>query len=380
MPVGVPLVRMDHEDAALFEELMEAVRDVASNAAFTLGGAVEAFESEFASYCGTGAAIGVSSGTEAIVLGLRALGVGPGTEVIVPANSFIATAEAVSLVGAEPRLVDVDPVTHVITAEIVERNITPRTSCVIPVHLYGRTVDLDPIIALTKERGIPVLEDACQAHGAFYRGRRAGSIGDCGCFSFYPAKNLGAWGDGGALVTSDEGLAERVRLLRSHGERRRYEHVVCGTTARLDAIQAAVLRIKLRRLDRWNDGRRAAAAALTVALEGASVATPGRLADGTDHVFHQYVVRSTKRDQLREHLTESGIGSGVHYPVPIHLTPAYGHLGMAPGSLPVVERLAREVCSLPVFPGLGHDEMAAVAAAVHAQSDSSLHPDERVAA
>ena len=373
---SVPLVRMDHSDPALFAELMAAVRGVASTGGFTLGQAVEDFEREFASYCGTAHGVGLSSGTEAIVLGLRALGVQPGSEVIVPANSFIATAEAVSLVGATPRLVDVDPVTHTVTAETIERNLTPRTACVIPVHLYGRMADMDPIVALARERGIAVLEDACQAHGAEYGGRRAGSIGDCGCFSFYPAKNLGAWGDGGALVTSDDAIAERVRLLRSHGERVRYHHELCGTTARLDAIQGAILSVKLRRLDDWNAQRRSAAASLTEALADAPVTPPAPVAEGGDHVFHQYVVRTPERDALREHLAARGVATGVHYPVPIHLTQAYAHLGMARGSLPVAERLADEVCSLPIFPGIGSAQIEAVAAAIRGLADSQ----ERAAA
>jgi dTDP-4-amino-4,6-dideoxygalactose transaminase len=361
----IPLTQMDHADPALLSELLKGVERVASTGAFTLGAEVEAFEREFAAYCEAEEAVGVASGTEALALGLRALGIGPGDEVIVPASSFIASAEAVTLVGATPRLVDVDPGTHLVTAEIVERNLRPGTRCVVPVHLYGRTVDMDPIVELARDAGIAVLEDACQAHGARYRGRRVGSIGDAGCFSFYPAKNLGAWGDAGALVTSDPELADRVRLLRSHGERPRYHHRVCGTTGRLDAIQAAVLRVKLRLLDTANDARRDVAAALTRALADADVHTPATCADGEDHVFHQYVVRTLHRDALREHLAEAGIASGVHYPVPIHLTGAYASLGLAPGSLPVAERLAHTVCSLPIFPAMTGAQVEAVARSVH---------------
>jgi dTDP-4-amino-4,6-dideoxygalactose transaminase len=331
---------------------------------FTLGDEVEAFEREFAAYCGARFAVGVSSGTDALALALRALGVRPGDEVIVPANSFVATAEAVTLTGARPRLVDVDPVTHLLTAEIVERNLSPRTRCVIPVHLYGRTVDLAPVLELTRERGIAVLEDACQAHGAVYRDRRVGSIGDAGCFSFYPAKNLGAWGDAGAVVTNDAVLARRVRLLRSHGEHPRYRHRVAGCTARLDAIQAAVLRVKLRSLDEWNDRRRRIAAELTAALAGAPVLTPAAAAKGGDHVFHLYVVVSEARDQLRADLARLGIQTAIHYPVPIHRSEAYAHLGLERCSLPTAEGLAERVCSLPLFPTLTSDEVASVAAAV----------------
>lgn len=363
-PVEVPLARMDNVDPALMDELLAAVERVARSASFVLGSEVEEFEAEFAAYCETREAIGVASGTDALALSLQALGVGPGDEVIVPANSFIATAEAVSIAGATPRLVDVDSDSHVLTAAIVERAIGPKTACVIPVHLYGRTVEMDSLLAVARRAGLAVVEDACQAHGARFDGRRVGSLGDLGCFSFYPAKNLGAWGDGGAVVTADPELASRVRLLRSHGESPRYHHHMPGFTSRLDAIHAAVLRVKLRRLDGWNEARRRAAAALTRALEGAPVRTPAPVPDGRDHVYHQYVVESTDRDGLRKHLGERAIGSGIHYPVPIHRSAAYASLGLAPGSLLAVERLAGRICSLPIFPGMTDEQIAWVAAAV----------------
>jgi len=360
--IRVPLTRLDHADPVLLRELLQHVERIASTGAFTLGEEVAAFEREFAAYCETSHAVGVGSGTDALALGLRALGVGPGDEVIVPANSFVASAEAVTLVGATPRLVDVDAETQLLTADIVERNLRPATRCVIPVHLYGRTVELDPIVALARDAGISVLEDACQAHGARYRGRRVGSIGDAGCFSFYPAKNLGAWGDGGALVTNDPRIDERVRRLRAHGEGPRYHHTVCGTTSRLDALHAAVLRVKLRRLDDTNAGRRAVARALTAAL-GDVLVTPPPPAEGHDHVYHQYVVRTERRDALRNHLAAAGIASAVHYPVAIHLTGAYASLGMKRGSLPVVEELARTICSLPIMASMTADEIGEVARA-----------------
>lgn len=362
-PVEVPLARMDNVDPALMDELLAAVERVARSASFVLGSEVEEFEAEFAAYCETREAIGVASGTDALALSLQALGVGPGDEVIVPANSFIATAEAVSIAGATPRLVDVDSDSHVLTAAIVERAIGPKTACVIPVHLYGRTVEMDSLLAVARRAGLAVVEDACQAHGARFDGRRVGSLGDLGCFSFYPAKNLGAWGDGGAVVTADPELASRVRLLRSHGESPRYHHHMPGFTSRLDAIHAAVLRVKLRRLDGWNEARRRAAAALTRALEGAPVRTPAPVPDGRDHVYHQYVVESTDRDGLRKHLGERAIGSGIHYPVPIHRSAAYASLGLAPGSLLAVERLAGRICSLPIFPGMTDEQIAWVATA-----------------
>jgi dTDP-3-amino-3,4,6-trideoxy-alpha-D-glucose transaminase len=360
----VTLSWLDHRDSALLTELLETVESLARRGSFTLGEEVKAFEEEFAAYCGTRQAVGVSSGTEALVLALRALGLGPGDEVVVPANSFIATAEAVSLVGATPRFADVDADTALLTAESLEPALSARTRCIIPVHLYGRTVDLDAILVRAEEVGAWVVEDAAQAHGACYRGRRVGSFGACGCFSFYPAKNLGAWGDGGALVTDDARIADRVRLLRAHGERPRHHHRLVGTTARLDAVQAAILRVKLRRLDGWNVKRRSLAADLTGALAGASVATPPPPGPGRDHVFHQYVVGAAERDALRAHLAERGIETGVHYPVPIHLTPAYSPAGGRPVRLPRTERLANAVCSLPVHPGLDARDIAHVASAV----------------
>ena len=325
---AIPLTQLDNRDPELIEEVMLAIERISYTGAFTLGEEVERFEREFADYCGTGHAVGVSSGTDALALSLRALGIGPDDEVIVPANSFIATAEAVTMAGGRPRLVDVDPETHVLTAEIVERNLSPRTRCIIPVHLYGRTVELEPIVGLAREYGIAVLEDACQAHGAFYQGKRAGAVGDAGCFSFYPTKNLGAWGDGGAVVTNDALIAERIRLLRSHGERPRYRHRLPGGTWRLHAIQAAVLRAKLPRLEGWIAERRRLGAALRDKLVGCPGVEPPAVAphDG-DHVFHLFAVKAANRERLQSELAAQGIATAVHYPVPIHLQEAYAHLG-----------------------------------------------------
>jgi dTDP-4-amino-4,6-dideoxygalactose transaminase len=362
----VPLTRMDHDDPALLEELLAVVRSVAETGAFTLGEHVEAFERDFAAYLDAGDAIGVSSGTAALELSLRALGIGPGDEVIVPANSFIATAEAVSAVGATPRFVDVDPDTQLVTAEIVAAAMGPAVRCVIPVHLYGSVVELDPLLALARDAGVAVVEDACQAHGAFYRGRRVGTLGDAGCFSFYPAKSLGGWGDGGAVATGDPKLADRVRLLRSHGERPRHRHRLIGATARLDALQAAILQVKLRGLDAANDERRELAGRLDALLVAAGVDRPRLASTDADHVHHRFVIRSEARDELRAHLAEHGIDSGVHYPVALHRTEAYAGLGLGPGSLPVCERLADRVCSLPLFPGMTEREADRVVRAVTA--------------
>ncbi len=363
--VRVPFARLDFDDPELLEELMGAVRQVAERGAFTLGDQVEELERELAAYCETDFAVGVASGTSALELALRALEVGPGDQVIVPTNSFIATAEAVSAAGATPLLVDVDPDTHLIDAEIVAAALTPRVRCVIPVHLFGATVEMGPIVELAREAGIHVVEDACQAHGARHHGARVGSLGQIGCFSFYPTKNLGAWGDAGAVVTSSPRLAERVRLLRAHGERPRYRHRVVGATARLDALQAAVLRRKLRRLDTWNRRRRELGAALRRRLcDGEAIDLPAtgpeRIAD---HVYHLFVVRCAQRDALRAHLAGRGVASAIHYPTPIHLTEAYAHLGLPAGSLPVSEMLAEQICSLPLFPGMTDEELRQVAQA-----------------
>ena len=358
----IPVTRLDQVDDALREELLDVVRRVAEAGAFTMGEELESFELEFAGYCGAEHAIGVSSGTEALSLALRALDVGPGDEVIVPANSFIATAEAVSWIGATPRFVDVDPETHLLTAGLAERAITPRTRCVIPVHLMGSTVDLDPIVDLARDAGLRVIEDTAQAHGAFHRGRRVGTIGDLGCFSFYPTKNLGGWGDGGAVVTNDPDLAERVRLLRSHGESPRYHHRIVGTTARLDSLQAALLRVKLRGLDDRNDERRRLGLRLASELAESAVELPAPAFAGADHVYHLFVVRSPERDALRRHLESHGVSTAVHYPFPIHRTEAYAPVFEGP--LPVAERLAGEICTLPLFPTMSDEEVERVLGAV----------------
>jgi dTDP-3-amino-3,4,6-trideoxy-alpha-D-glucose transaminase len=365
----IPVTRLDQSDPLLLEELLEVVARVARAGAFTLGAELEAFEAEYAAYCGTEHAVGVSSGTEAISLALRALDIGPGDEVIVPTNSFIATAEAVSWVGATVVPVDVDPDSHLMTPDAVAAAIGPRTRCVIPVHLMGSTADVDAIAEVARPAGLAVIEDTAQAHGAYLRGRRVGTVGDIGCFSFYPTKNLGAWGDGGAVVTGDQRLADRVRLLRSHGESPRYHHRIVGTTARLDALQAALLRVKLRRLDARNDDRRRLGAALRAGLEGTSVELPLAACEGADHVYHLFVVRSDRRDSLRDHLHAHGVSTAVHYPFPIHRTEAYAPLELGPGSLPVAERLAEEICTLPLFPTMSDGEVRQIVDAVQGFQD-----------
>lgn len=364
LSAGVPFVRLAEADPALLAELLEATGRVASNGAFTLGEELESFEREFAAWCESEHAIGVSSGTSALELTLRGLGIGPGDEVVVPTNSFIATAEAVTATGATPRLVDVDERTALLNAEIVERALTPRTRCVIPVHLYGRTVEMEPLLALCRARGLAVVEDACQAHGARYQGRPVGSLGDAGCFSFYPTKNLGGWGDGGAVVTADADLAERIRLMRSHGEAERHHHQLAAGTHRLHSLQAAILKIKLGRLDGWNQQRREAGHALGEALAQSSLTLPASPPQDGDHVFHLFVVRTPDRDALRSHLGASGVANAIHYPTPIHLQPAYADQGLERGALPVSELLAEQSCSLPLFPAISATEIKHIAAAV----------------
>ncbi|HEX4752853.1 MAG TPA: DegT/DnrJ/EryC1/StrS family aminotransferase, partial [Solirubrobacterales bacterium] len=326
----VPFVRLDAAEPELKSEILAAVERVGDSAGFTLGEEVETFEQAFALWCGADHAVGVSSGTSALELVLRALEISPGDEVIVPTNSFIATAEAVTAAGATPRLVDVDPDTALLTTEIVAAAVTDRTRCVIPVHLYGRSVEMGPLLDFCRARGLRVVEDACQAHGALYHGRRAGTHADAGCFSFYPTKNLGAWGDGGAVVTSEEELAAKLRLLRSHGEGTRHHHAMPSGTHRLHAIQAAILAVKLPHLDRWNNQRRAAGATLCEALGETAIAVPAPVAKDGDHVFHVFVVRTRDRDALREHLALCEVASAIHYPTPIHLQPAYAGLGQGP--------------------------------------------------
>jgi dTDP-4-amino-4,6-dideoxygalactose transaminase len=362
--LGVPFVRLDSADPELSAEIFAAIERVAATAAFTLGEELEAFEQQFATWCESEHAIGVSSGTSALELALRGLDIGPGDEVVLPTNSFIATAEAVTAAGATPVLVDVDEQTALLTAEIVEAALTERTRCVIPVHLYGRTVEMEPLLGLCRARGLRMIEDACQAHGARYQGRRAGTFGDAGCFSFYPTKNLGGWGDGGAVVTADPDLAARIKLMRSHGEGTRHHHEMPSGTHRLHSLQAAILGVKLTRLDEWNENRRRAAALLSEALADSGLTLSAPVVAGSDHVFHLFVARTPDREALRDHLGRHGVASAIHYPTPIHLQPAYAGAAPGQGELPVSERLAAESCSLPIFPSITDEEITRIASAV----------------
>ncbi len=332
---------------------------------FILGHAVDRFEARFARYCQTEYAVGVDSGTSALELALRACGVEPGDEVITAANTFIATALAITYTGATPVLVDVDPRTHTLDVSALPDAFTERTAAIIPVHLYGQPAEMDPILALARRRGLVVIEDACQAHGATYKGKRVGSLGDAAAFSFYPAKNLGAYGDGGAVVTNDARVAESLRMLRNYGQSQKYVHELRGYNRRLDTLQAAVLEVKLQYLDQWNARRREHAGLYESLLSDAGVTTP-ETAAYAEHVWHLYVIRAGDRDGLRRRLAERGIATGIHYPVPIHRQPAYADLGYARGAFPATERIAAEALSLPMYAELTPEMIETVAAAVHA--------------
>ena len=346
-----PLVDLAAQYAGLRGEIVPALERVMEAGDFVLGEEVTRFEAEFAAFCGARHCAGVASGTDALLLALRALGVGPGDEVVVPGNTFIATALAVSHAGATPVVADVREDDFCLDPAALEAAITPRTRAVVPVHLYGHPAPMGEIVAIARAHGLAVLEDACQAHGARWRGRPAGSLGDAAAFSFYPGKNLGAYGDGGAVVTDDPAVDERLRLDRQYGQRVKYVHESLGMNSRLDTIQAAVLRVKLARLADWNARRRVLADRYTAALEGSGVVLP-RTAPDVLHAWHLYVVRHPARDVLLREMGARGIGCGIHYPVPLHHQAPYRGLRTVPFGLPVATRLAGEILSLPLFPEL----------------------------
>jgi len=357
----VPFVDLRRQGAELFEEFDAAFRSVVERAAYTLGPEVAGFESAFAELCGCTRAVGVSSGTDALKLAYLAAGVGPGDEVVMPVNTFIATAEAVSHVGATPVFVDCLAGTANIDPSRIADACTDKTRAIVPVHLYGQPADMDPILALAADRGIAVIEDACQAHGATYRGRPAGSMGVAAAFSFYPGKNLGALGDGGAVTTNDPGIADRVALLRNHGQSDKYTHAVVGYCDRLHNLQAAFLSVKLPRLAEANASRRRAAERYDELLGAIAGVDPVGCRDDVEHVHHLYVVEVEDRDAVRSALDAAGIESGIHYPVPLHLTPAYRDLGYGVGDFPVAERMAGRILSLPMHPYLTDEQTAYVA-------------------
>jgi dTDP-4-amino-4,6-dideoxygalactose transaminase len=361
--LSVPFVDLKAQYQTIKPEIDAAIASVIENTNFILGPQVAAFEEAFAEYVGGAFCVGVNSGTAALQLALMACGIGQGDEVIVPSFTFFATAETVSVLGAVPVFVDVDPVSYTITAAGIERAITPRTRAIIPVHLYGQPADLDPIRALAEQHNLHVIEDAAQAHGAEYKGRRVGGLGTAGCFSFYPSKNLGAYGEAGAIVTNDEHLVRQLRLLRQHGQTSKYAHAMVAYNFRLEEIQAAVLNVKLAHLDKWNNGRRERAATYDELLSDTGLVLPREM-EYARHVYHVYAVQCDSRDELQNRLAAHGIQSGIHYPIPIHLQPAYASLGYKAGDLPVTERLSERVLSLPLFAELTDAQQRAVADAI----------------
>ncbi|QHP68725.1 DegT/DnrJ/EryC1/StrS family aminotransferase [Bradyrhizobium sp. LCT2] len=368
----IPFVDLKAQYETIRDEVAEAIRGVLNSTQFIGGEALASFEKDFAAYCQVRHARGVANGTDAIHLALRALGIGHGDEVITTAHTFIATAAAIAATGARPVFVDIDPETYTIDPTMIERAVTDRTKAIIAVHLFGQPADMGPIKDIARRRGLYVVEDAAQAHGAEYRGVRTGALGDVACFSFYPAKNLGAYGDGGAITTNSAAIAERIERLRDHGRTTHYSHAEIGFNSRLDALQAAILQIKLRRLDEWNANRRRAAEWYAAELAQSGIKTPF-VRKGSTHVYHLYVITTNERDAMRMKLDEAGVATGIHYPLPLHLQPALAHLGYRQGDLPCCEAMAARSLSLPMFPELARDAVRHVAAIARAAAERRGH-------
>jgi dTDP-4-amino-4,6-dideoxygalactose transaminase len=366
----VPFFDLTRQYRLIEDEVLAVTRRVYEGGRFILGEEVSAFEEEFAAYCGVRYAVAVGSGTDALRLAMKAAGIEEGDEVVTVAHSFIASALAISFTGAKPLLVDVDPETYTMDPESLEHLLKRRTrqknrvKAVLPIHLYGHPAEMHDLVEIANRNDLILIEDACQAHGSEYGGKKTGSFGALGCFSFYPTKNLGAYGDGGAVVTDDRGLADRVRLLRCYGEKQKYHHLLKGTNSRLDEIQAAILRVKLRYLDQWNEVRRKKACAYGTLFSSLPVVRPVEK-EHIRHVYHLYVIRTPKRDRLQAFLKERGIDTLIHYPIPIHLQKAYRELGYRRGDLPWTERCSREILSLPFFPEMTEAEMEEVADGIH---------------
>lgn len=363
----IPILDLKAQYDQLRDEVAEALQAVLESGNFILGPDVKALEQEVAAYCGCAYGVGVASGTDALRLSLAALGVGPGDEVITTPFTFVATANTISHSGARPVFVDIDPATFNIDPDAAAAAVTPRTKAIVPVHLYGQPADMDAILAVARRHSLHVIEDAAQAIGAEDRGRRAGSIGVCGCLSFYPTKNLGAYGDAGMVVTNDRDLADKLDVLRRQGGKTKYFHEVLGFNSRLDTMQAAILRVKLRYLDRWQEARREVACRYDrlLAAAGAPVTLP-HVRPGVRHVYHQYTIRAPQRDALAEFLKQRGIGSMIYYPLPLHRQGLYRDLGMGEGSLPNAEAAGREVLSLPMYPELTAAQQEQIVAAIAA--------------
>ncbi|HET9715245.1 MAG TPA: DegT/DnrJ/EryC1/StrS family aminotransferase [Pseudolabrys sp.] len=361
----IPFLDLHEQYQSIKSEIDGAIRGVLDSACFVLGPEVDAFEKEFAEYCSVAHAIAVNSGTSALHLAFLSVGIGPGDEVITTPMTFVATTAAILYAGATPVFVDIDPRTRNIDVDLIEAAITSRTRAIVPVHLHGLMADMGRLMKVAEDHELIVIEDAAQAHGAEYRGRRSGSIGQLGCFSFYPGKNLGAYGEGGAVITNDGELATKMRILRDWGQSSKHNHVLKGYNYRMDAIQAAVLRVKLRYAQAWTEGRRNLAARYDSLLSGSDLITPAR--DATyRHVYHVYAIQHSARDIMKRRLEAAGIGCGIHYPVPVHLQPAYRDLGYGIGAFPVAERFAAETLSLPIYPELDIDHIEQIAGLLHA--------------
>jgi len=358
--MNVPFIDLNAQYAALKPSIDGAINSVIARHDFVLGREVARLEDEFAKYCGSRYCIGVNSGTDGLFLSLKALGIGPGDEVIVPAFTFIATAFVVSCAGARPVFVDIDPLTYNIDVSKIEAVLTPRTKAVIPVHLFGQCADMKPLLKLARKRRLAIIEDACQAHGAMYQGRKAGSMGTTGVFSFYPTKNMSGWGDAGAIVTDNKRINEKLRRMRDCGRKSKYEHVILGYNSRLDTLQAAVLLLKLAHLDSWNNRRRACAQAYTKMFSHhRGVITPVERR-GNRHVYHIYAIQLDRRDAAVDYLKRHGIGCMVNYPIPLHLQPVYKGLGYRRGAFPVSEEVSKRIISLPMHPFLGNEHISYV--------------------
>lgn len=357
----VPFLDLKGQYVAIKDEINAAVNEVMEKTAFAGGPFVAKFEQEFASFCNCKHTIGVGNGTDALWLSLLALGIGPGDEVITVPNTFIATFEAISYCGAKPVFVDIEETTHTINPELIRAAITKKTKAIIPVHLFGQTADMDQINSIAKEHGLYVIEDACQAHGAKYNGRKAGSMGDAGCFSFYPGKNLGAYGEAGAVTTNDDNIAEKIKMLRDHGQSKKYYHSLIGWNARMDGIQGAILSVKLKYLNDWNKLRRKHAEKYAELLSSVKKVITPEEASYNEHIYHIYAIRVNERDKLMAYLADKGISCNIHYPVPIHLQDAYDMLKLNKGRFPIAEKCAAEYLSLPMYAELTADQINWVA-------------------
>ena len=359
----IPFVDLKAQYDSIKDEVNDAIQGILESCQFTLGDEVAKFESEFASFSGAEIGIGVNTGTSALHLAVLAADIGPGDEVITVPHTFVATVAAIRYAGATPVFIDIDPVTFTMDPGLIEAAITPRTKAILPVHLYGQAADMDPIIEIARKHDLVVIEDAAQAHAAEYKGRRVGGLGDMACFSFYPGKNLGAYGEGGMVVTNNPAYARKIKMLRDWGAEQKYQHVMQGYNYRLEGIQGAVLRVKLKYLESWTEGRRAAASRYDDLLADSGYETPAAL-DHNRHVYHVYAIRVTNRQELQEFLHSQGVSSGIHYPTPVHLLPAHSDLGYEQGQFPHSEAAAKEVLSLPMFPEITEDQTAKVVEAL----------------